>query len=430
MIHEDNGPVFPVVIFPENIRKIIDTTHEESCFPVNYIAAALFFAASVAVGNYRTLEANSFKAKAHLFMALLGSPGSGKTHPINFAIAPFLELDKESIKEYQKKLNEWRKAPDGAKGDKPKAKQLRFQDITMEAITKVLGESKRGIFVFVDELRGWISSFNKYNAGGGDREQWLSLYSGVPITVNRKGEDDITFVADPYVSVIGGIQPGILPKLFGGENMDNGFFYRMLFVNNPAEGEPMLWKSIDLPSGCEEEWKQFLTKMLDVSGYNSDDETLKVYSFNEDAWEVVRQWQNDTEIENSERGSLSDIAIFRKTQDYCLRFCLIIHAMREAAGEIPLSTIVDENTALRATILANYFFESSKYAYKLIQMGGVDHGRFFDLLNALNTDFTSDQAVAVGKQLQISRSTVFRYLRNESDGIFLKKTGPGKYSKI
>ena len=64
MIHEDNGPVFPVVIFPENIRKIIDTTHEESCFPVNYIAAALYFAASVAVGNYRTLEANSFKAKA------------------------------------------------------------------------------------------------------------------------------------------------------------------------------------------------------------------------------------------------------------------------------------------------------------------------------------------------------------------------------
>jgi len=99
MIHEDNGPVFPVVIFPENIRKIIDATHEESCFPVNYIAAALFFAASVAVGNYRTLEANSFKAKAHLFMALLGSPGSGKTHPINFAIAPFLELDKESIKD-------------------------------------------------------------------------------------------------------------------------------------------------------------------------------------------------------------------------------------------------------------------------------------------------------------------------------------------
>ena len=300
MIHEDNGPVFPVVIFPENIRKIIDTTHDESCFPVNYIAAALFFAASVAVGNYCTLEANSFKAKAHLFMALLGSPGSGKTHPINFAIAPFLELDKESIKEYQKKLNEWRKAPDGAKGDKPKAKQLRFQDITMEAITKVLGESKRGIFVFVDELRGWISSFNKYNAGGGDREQWLSLYSGVPITVNRKGEDDITFVTDPYVSVIGGIQPGILPKLFGGENTDNGFFYRMLFVNNPAEGEPMLWKSIDLPSGCEEEWKQFLTKMLDASGYNSDDETLKVYSFHEDAWEVVRQWQNDTEIENSD----------------------------------------------------------------------------------------------------------------------------------
>ena len=79
MKQENKDPVFPVVIFPDSIRKIIDTTHEESCFPVNYIAASLFFAASVAVGNYRTLEVNTFKAKAHLFMALLGSPGSGKT---------------------------------------------------------------------------------------------------------------------------------------------------------------------------------------------------------------------------------------------------------------------------------------------------------------------------------------------------------------
>ena len=86
------------------------------------------------------------------------------------------------------KLEEWRKAPPESRGRKPKARQFRVQDITMEAITKILGETKRGIFVFVDELKGWISSFNKYRNGGGDLEQWLSLYNGVPITVNRKGE--------------------------------------------------------------------------------------------------------------------------------------------------------------------------------------------------------------------------------------------------
>ena len=430
MKQENKDPVFPVVIFPDSIRKIIDTTHEESCFPVNYIAASLFFAASVAVGNYRTLEVNTFKAKAHLFMALLGSPGSGKTHPINFAIAPFLEYDKESIEEYQRKLAEWRKSPDGTRGDKPKVKQFRFQDFTMEAITKVLGESQWGIFVFVDELKGWISSFNKYRSGGGDAEQWLSLYSGVPITVNRKGEDDIIFVADPYVSVIGGLQPGILPKLFGGENMDNGFFYRMLFVNNPSEGEPMLWKSIDLPSGCKEEWKRFIEKMLTAGDYFNEEKKPKVYSFSNDAWETVKEWQNDTEIYNSEHATLSEIGIFRKTQDYCLRFCLIIHAMREAAGEIPESTTIDNDTAIRATILANYFYETSKYTYKLIEMGGFDHGRFFELLNALNTDFSTDQAVAVGERLNISRSTVFRYLRAESDGPFLKRTGRATYVKL
>ena len=430
MSTENNGPLFPVEIFPEKIQKVIEDTHEESCFPVNYIAASLFFAASVAVGNYRTLEANKFKAKAHLFMALLGSPGSGKTHPINFAITPFLELDKVSIEKYQRELDEWRKQPAETRGKKPRAKQLRFQDITMEAITKVLSESKRGIFIYVDELRGWISSFNKYRSGGGDKEQWLSLYSGIPITVNRKGEDDITFVNDPYVSVIGGLQPGILPKLFGGENMDNGFFYRMLFVNNPFEMAPMLWKNMDLPSGCEVVWEDFLNAMLTAGGYYDEAEAPKKYSFENEAWEYVVQWQNAIELENSERKIISDIAIFRKIQEYCLRFCLIIHAMREAAGEIPPSPTVDKTTATKATLLTDYFYETSRDAYKLIQMGGVDHGKFSQLLNALDSPFSSDQAVAAGKRLNISRSTVFRYLGEESNGPLIKRLEQGKYVKL
>ena len=210
-----NGDLFfPVVIFPEKIQRIVKQASEESNYPLNYISAALFFAASVAVGNFRTLMAGTIKVKAILFMALIGTPGSGKTHPINFAVAPFLRLDKSSIQKYQNSLEEWRRTPAESRGKKPKAKQFRVQDITMEAITKILGETRRGIFVFVDELKGWVSSFNKYRNGGGDLEQWMSLYNGVPITVNRKGEDDITFVADPFVGVIGGMQPGILPRLF------------------------------------------------------------------------------------------------------------------------------------------------------------------------------------------------------------------------
>ena len=63
-------------------------------------------------------------------------------------------------------------------------------------------------------------------------------------------------------------------------------------------------------------------------------------------------------------------------------------------------------------------------------MGGVNHGKFFDLLNCLNSTFTADQAVAVGERIGISRMTVFRYLRQEADGPYLKKNGHGRYAKL
>ena len=427
---ESGDLFFPVVIFPEKIQRIVKQASEESNYPLNYIAAALFFAASVAVGNCRTLMAGTIKVKAILFMALIGTPGSGKTHPINFAVAPFLRLDKSSIQKYQNSLEEWRKTPADSRGKKPKAKQFRVQDITMEAITKILGETRRGIFVFVDELKGWVSSFNKYRNGGGDLEQWLSLYNGVPITVNRKGEDDITFVADPFVGVIGGMQPGILPRLFGGSNMDNGFFYRLLFVNNNDDGKPLLWKRADIPSGSDEEWRRFINSILRLTGYFNDKEIETVYTFSDDAWDYLVDWQNGIEERNAEDEPASVTAIFRKIQDYCLRFCLIIHVMREAAEEIPRSNTIDEDTALRATILAEYFFRTAKDTYALVQMGGINRGKFFDLLNCMNSTFTADQAVAVGERIGISRMTVFRYLRQEVDGPFLKKNGHGRYAKI
>lgn len=425
-------PTFPVVIFPEEIRKIIDDTHEELNYPVSFISASLLFAISVAIGNCRTLVSSpSRKVKTILFMALLGAPGTAKTHAINFALAPFLKLDDENLAKYNAALKDWRKQPPETRGDKPEAKQLCVQDFTMEAITKILGETKRGIFVFVDELRGWILSFNKYRSGGGDLEQWLSLYNGCPITVNRKTLDDITFVRNPFVSVIGGLQPGLLPKLFGGEKMDNGFFFRMLFVNNSSEGEPMLWKGLDLPSGSEEKWEAFLFKILKTGGFFDNTEVYKDYSFSADAWDVITNWQNTQELRNVEDAEPEEVtAIFRKIQDYCLRFCLIIHAMREAAGEIPESLTIDENTAMKATILANYFFLTAQITYETVITGGVNHGKFFQLLNALNTEFTTAQAIAVGERMGISQATVYRYLRVGPEDPFLRKLRHGRYEKI
>ena len=191
-----------------------------------------------------------------------------------------------------------------------------------------------------------------------------------------------------------------------------------------------MWKRADIPSGSDEEWRKFINSILRPTGYFDDKEIETVYTFSDDAWDYLVDWQNGIEERNAEDEPDSVTSIFRKIQDYCLRFCLIIHVMREAAEEIPRSNTIDEDTALRATILAEYFFRTAKETYELVQQGGVNHGKFFDLLNCLNSTFTADQAVAVGERIGISRMTVFRYLRQEVDGPYLKKNGHGRYAKL
>ena len=421
---------FPLCVFPKEIREIIEQTSAESYFPIPYISASLLFAASIALGNTKTLKVSpSWIERPLLFMAILGSPGSAKTPPIKFALDPFLKIDADTLKRYKQALSEWKALPLDRKGAKPIPKQLRVQDITMEAITKILDASPRGIFVYVDELKGWISSFNKYRNGGGDLEQWLSIWSGIPITVNRKSDDEIHFVNSPFVGVIGGLQPGLLPKLFSGEKMDDGFFYRLLFVPNPADNEPILWRDPDLPSGVEDRWKKILEKMLASSGYFDEQEVNMEYSFSQEAWTAIKSWQNTREEENVVE-SESCKAIFRKIQTYALRFSLIIHSMREATGEIPESTEIDFHTAIMATILADYFDKTAQFAYELAIKGCVKNEKFFELLGALDTDFTTAQAEFVGKQMGLARATVFRYLKDEANNPFIRQVSRGHYRKL
>ena len=70
MKQENRDPVFPLVVFPEKIRSVIESARSESNYPVSYIASAMLFAVSVAIGNCRTLIVNaSWKVKAILFMS-------------------------------------------------------------------------------------------------------------------------------------------------------------------------------------------------------------------------------------------------------------------------------------------------------------------------------------------------------------------------
>ena len=49
---------FTIDIYPPPLRQIIEDTHRDLNFPVNYIAASLLLAVSVALGNSRVVNGN------------------------------------------------------------------------------------------------------------------------------------------------------------------------------------------------------------------------------------------------------------------------------------------------------------------------------------------------------------------------------------
>jgi len=414
-------PHFPLSIFPKEINKIIDDTTADLNFPVDYIAASLLMGVATACGaNWTLTVRNGWKERAVLFMALVGVPGAMKTHPINYALKPFSERDRESLTEYKHDLEEYHSS--GSIGRKPQAYQYLVSDITMESLVKILSANPRGICVHVDELNGFFRSFNRYRNGGGDQEQWLSIFSGENMVVNRKTLDDVHFVESPFVCLIGSVQPGVLSRIFRGPLIESGFLFRILFVLNPDDGNMILWKDEELPWNGTHEWNSYISSIL------GNGESRNLY-FSSESWQTIKSWQNKVEIIAQNDASDGEIGILRKIEEYALRFCIVIHAMREVSGEISHSEEVDVETVQRAIRVADYFKATALEIYDRINYGGQDHSKFALWYDALPTQFTSSQAVAIGENMQISRRTVFNYLDVKADDSFFTKICHGVYRK-
>src|SRR5215211_8387671 len=111
--------------------------------------------------------------------------------------------------------------------DEPTLERTVVEDTTVEALATILESNARGVVNAPDELSGWVRAMNQYKSGkGSDRQFWLSTRSNNSIAVDRKGRAEPIIIPMPFVSVVGGIQPGILPELADGR--EDGFLDRFL----------------------------------------------------------------------------------------------------------------------------------------------------------------------------------------------------------
>jgi len=424
-------PTFPDLVIPGPMNKIITSMVKNNGYPLAYLYVSMFHSVATAVGNSCKVKfRDDWITAPILFTSLVGGPGAIKSHPVSFALSPIRTLDCEALGRYSLELEDYRRNRGCEYQQKPKARQRIVQDITMEAIAKILVDNPVGICVHVDELKGWFESFDKYHSGGGDKETWLSIYSGQPLVINRKSQDDIYSIPNPFVSVIGTIQPGVLSTLFK-KDIENGFLARILFVLGPEDDTPVLWGDLDdFPSDDAAAWKHLLDKVLFISEEFHLEKEPRVFTFNRYARSILVRWQNEKETTCVEEGFPHKLGILRKIETYAVRFCLVNQLILDMCNDNLDNTIIGEVAVINSCTLADYFFETADYVYELVQTGGKPSiKKYMTLLDALPFEFTSMQAVEVGKVVGISRSSVFRFLRIGPDDPYLEKVSHGKFRK-
>ena len=189
------------------------------------------------------------------------------------------------------------------------------------------------------------------------------------------------------------------------------------------------WNDASMPEEILEEWEHIIRKVDSIKsppaqeGRTSSIELL----FSTAAKHRLISWKNEVNSRiYSESESETEKALCGKLETYLIRFCLVIQVMRGICGEAEMKEI-DEESAQRAIQLIEYFRAMERRIAPEMQTGVLDL-RHTELLSLLPQSFTTSEAVAIGKKLGLSESTIKRFLREDARGFILKEAH-GHYCK-
>lgn len=340
---------FPTDALPPALAQLVREGSKSICCPPDYIGAAGLAVLGAAIGGQVRLHVGgNWYERAGLWLAIVGDPGARKSPALKPLLLPVWEEQKrlfdtaKSMRAMEKQQAKDDKRPAGytATG------RVVVDDTTMEALHRTLEDNPRGVLMHSDELVGWAKGMGAYKGGlGRDRQHWLSIWSGQNFTVDRKNDEGVPmFVKDPFVAVVGGIQPGVVADIAGGR--DDGLIDRLLLAQ--GGGVPVRLTRERISQATQEEYGALWRRLrLDAVAAGSDVE------MGDEAWAVFQQWHDRVA---DETGQVSPVlrGVWAKMPAQCARIALILSRCAERRGP------VDAATMRRAIQLAEYFMGQAR----------------------------------------------------------------------
>lgn len=431
--------LFPSEYFPYSMRNIITETNEVLNFPVDFIGASMLYAASVAIGNtYRIKVKEGWTESGVIYLSLVAPPGTNKSHPLSFALQPITDKDQQTFGKYEKELKIYDLVSGMSKGEreangydepvKPIWEKSLLSDFTSEALLEVHHFNQRGIGVYADELAGWFKNFNRYNSGS-DTEFWLSAWSTKPISVDRKSGTSI-FITQPYISVAGTMQNGVLNELAKGSRIINGFMDRILFVM-PDNVKKECWSEKQLDASVITQWNSIISRLHDLhlEQDESGNPVPQVLELSKNAKQELFNWQkaNTDRANDAENDQLR--GIYSKMEVYAIRFALLFQMLAYACGDSD-NQVVGVQAVKRALALVEYFTRTAEKVNAIIS--NIDPLEKYSqekqmLYEVLPEYFKTVEGVLVAEENGIHQRVFKRFL-NDKD--LFRRVRRGEYEKI
>jgi hypothetical protein len=423
--------IFPLEIYPKPIQNYIIECQQTLDSSIDYMGCSLLWLISLSIGNSIAVEVKrGWTENGVVWVAIVGKAGIGKTPSISNIIFPLEKINNKEISNYIKEYEKYehysnlnkKEQEEYPEVNKPIKKQFIANDITLEALVDLHQQNDNAVGVFKDELAGWFKDMNKYKQGS-DLEFWLSTWSGKAVNLNRMSRAG-SFVAKPFIPVLGGIQPSIFNNFYTEENKDNGFVDRMLlsypdlqvekYNDKEMSYETIQWYSDTIIAFFETVKNKLLNR--DENG-KIKQKDIKFSAEAKNEW--ARIFNEITLTQNDDAENEYMKSMLPKQKSYIPRFALLIHVFN-AIGETNYNLDeISKDSILKAERLSKYFIAMAKkikidsvevkeIKQVIRDQKGKTTEEKFSLLYKTNKKLNKKE---VSEQLGVSLQTIYKYIK-------------------
>jgi putative DNA primase/helicase len=415
-VHPEPLPVLPAVLpfdydyLPNRLRGFVKDIAERMQCPPDFAAVAVFVMMATIIGRkvgIRPMRQNDWTVICNLWGAVVGNSGVMKSPTLSAGLSPIKQLQAWAFEAFNNLMSEYAAQDELAKLQKSAAKSEAKKKLTKdktadvaallkadmavdvpvlkryitnnasyEALGELLMENPNGLMVEADEIIGLLKQLD---AGGQEvaRSFYLTAADGdKPYTFDRIMRGKGLHIPALCLSIIGGIQPGVLAEYVrqatsGGAGAD-GLLQRFGLMVYPDVSPE--WAEVDrYPDTAAREAVNQLAERLDNLSPEDIGAEADKYGgvlflrFDDAAQSLFSEWRHELETRlrsGEEHPSIvSHLAKYRKLIP---SLALINHLCDDGRGA------VSESALLRAIAFSEYLESHARRIYSYATRPDID----------------------------------------------------------